>query len=327
MRWTVALLLSARALGAECDSNVLISLDRSCSMRCAPDAPEGASCPATAGPSSKWQLALDAIAAMFDEYGGNLRFGLTMFPDMVSPNCEQDAIPVGVALDNEADILAALEATEPTGPCVTNIDTGVAEAWEEPAFALDCDLDAKPDPWCVRRGFVLLVTDGKQSGSCGGDAMDPVTEATIADLYDAGIDTFVVGFGGAVDPAALSAFALAGGVPRDGDPPYWQADTGADLEEILIAIGGAIGEDAKFGCPGLPCPDGRCFEVGEECYAKSGFCVPPAPLQPDAGAGEGESEGEGEGDGGVGGGDPDAAPGFTGDEGGGCGCALGALPR
>ncbi len=56
----------------------------------------------------------------------------------------------------------------PNGPCVTNIDTAMAQAQTDPALV---------DP--TRDNFVLLLTDGKQSGSCGGNAADPITVQTI----------------------------------------------------------------------------------------------------------------------------------------------------
>ncbi|RMH44368.1 MAG: VWA domain-containing protein [Deltaproteobacteria bacterium] len=288
---------AARAEAAACDSNLMIVLDRSCSMNKSPGGGE---------PRTKWDIAVDAIGQLTTAYAGQLRFGLIMFPDEDGANCVQDGpIYVPVGDDTGAAVVAALEATQPTGPCVTNIDTAVAQVSADPAF------DGTPDP-SGRRGFALLITDGKQSGSCGGNGADPTTIANLEALYAAGYPTYVVGFGGGVDPDDLAAFAAAGGVPRAGDPPYYQADDAAALAEALDAIAGDIVGDPELGgCAGTPCPDGRCFGDGERCV--DGVCVvdrPDAGPTPDAGAADG---GGADGGGGAAAGDGD----------GGCGCRAG----
>ena len=207
--------------------NVLLVLDRSCSMRTA------------VGGTPKWTSAVGAVNALTTSFAGDIRWGLTLFPDTVGNQCGQGAIPVPVAAGTEASIQGLLtsslmtsDANYPDGPCVTNIDSAMAQAATE--TALD---DA------TRKSFVMLITDGMQSGCdlAGGDAG---TTQIISDLRTMrGVRTFVVGFGGAVDQAQMDAFAVAGGTAQPQSPRYYQADNAAELEAALGAIA-----DLVIGC-------------------------------------------------------------------------------
>ncbi len=289
--------LGQQASAAVCDSNLLIVLDRSCSM----DSPVGGGETRT-----KWVVALEAINAMLTQYAGKLNFGLTMFPDKTTPNCTNTGpIPVTVGPGKEAMVSAALAAIQPDGPCVTNITTGVDQVNVEPSYA-------QPYVAGARRGFVLLVTDGMET--CDSDAM---TVARLTALYGKGYPTFVVGFGGAVDPAALNMFATAGGVPRAGATRYYQTNTATELAQALKDIAGSAVGDPEFGgCLGIPCPDGRCYGAGEVCVMKQ--CLVP---RPDGGSGSGSGDGGAGGDGGARG---DGGGGGDGDDDAGCGCQAGA---
>jgi hypothetical protein len=303
----VAFWLLPRSAGAQaCDSNLMIVLDRSCSMqqRISPD-----------DPRRKWDVAEEALGRLTTDYEGQLRFGLIMFPDKVPGQCAQDAVDVPVGPDNEAVVRDAIAATNPNGPCVTPIDRGVGAVATDPAFPAMRDDSG-------RRSFAVLISDGVQSGLCGGNGADAMTLAHIEALYAAGYPTYVVGFGGGtVDRADLEAFAAAGGVPRDGMPAYYQADEGDELTMVLDAIAGSIaGSDPEFGdCAGAPCPDGRCFGDGETCT--EGVCegTPHSGGDADAGVGGGgDAGGDGDGGGGSAGGG-DAGVG-AGTEASGCAC-------
>ena len=204
--------------------NLLINLDRSCSM----DKPTGTGLP------TKWEIAVQAISRLLADNKDTIRFGLTLFPDREGDRCTQDAIPVPVGPAKEAEIntllTAALTKPDPNfpdGPCVTNIDTAMAQAAGEPAFK-----DAS------RKSFVLLITDGKQSGTCGGNTADPITTQTIENLHkNNGVDTFVVGFGGGVDANQLNIFADAGGQPNsDPQARFYKAEDQVTLDAALAAI-------------------------------------------------------------------------------------------
>lgn len=197
--------------------NMLLVVDRSCSMTSA------------VGDSNKWIIAVAAINKMTTDFAGQIRFGLTLFPDNVTPNCQQDKIPIPVGPGNEMAIqmmmTAGLQTTDPlypNGPCVTNIMTGMQQAATEPAF-----LDT------ARKSYVVLITDGKET--CGNDN---TTEQTIKTLFEmAGVPTFVIGFGSGVDPAQMDKFAVAGGVPTtNGMNKYYDASDQMSLDAALGTI-------------------------------------------------------------------------------------------
>jgi len=157
-----------------------------------------------------------------------------MFPDTTGTSCTQDAIPIPIGPMKDIPIqqmlYSALDAGDPyfpDGPCVTNIDTGVQQAATDPGLR---------DP--TRRGFVLLITDGAQAG-CSAGGGNNGTAATIAGLHDAGVDTFVIGFGGQVDTVSLNLFADRGGQPS-GDPTnhFFKAEDQASLQTALDKISG-----------------------------------------------------------------------------------------
>lgn len=197
--------------------NILLVVDRSCSMT-----------EVVANNQTKWAIAVAAMNKMTVDYNSKIRFGLTLFPDLVTPNCQQDAIPIPVAPGNEMAIqtlltkaLVKADPYFPDGPCVTNIETGIKQAGTEPAFN-----DT------TRDSYVILITDGKET--CGSDAN---TEAFIQMLHDTRmISTFVIGFGAGVDPAQMDKFAVAGGVPAMGAHQYYDASDQASLDLALSTI-------------------------------------------------------------------------------------------
>jgi hypothetical protein len=200
--------------------NMLIVLDRSCSMTNA------------VGMSTKWKIAVEALNKMTTDFNGKIRFGMTLFPDLAGGDCAQGTIPIPVADGNEMAIqdlltksLVKADKYFPDGPCVTNIDTAMLQASTEPAFT-DVDRDS----------YALLVSDGKQSSGCGGDAGDKKTEMYIADLFAKGVPTFVIGFAVGVDSAQMDAFATAGGVPASGATKFYDAADQASLDAALKTI-------------------------------------------------------------------------------------------
>jgi hypothetical protein len=255
-----------------CHSRLMIVLDRSCSMN---DPPK------KGGTQTKWELAGLALQTVTTKYMGQLDFGLIMFPDQTGMNCLQDGpIYVNVAPGNESKVVSTVMSTSPTGPCVTDIKPAVDQVSTDPAFG---GLDGGVGP----RSFVLFISDGMQT--CGGNAN--MIAASFQQLYDNGHPSYIVGFGDGVAPAALDQFAMAGGVPRkvdrDAGTPdgggrlYYQADDAQQLDDALDEIVGAVASEFNV-CPGVPCPDGRCFQAGAVCV--NGFCQAP---EPDGGASTG----------------------------------------
>jgi hypothetical protein len=203
--------------------NLLVVLDRSCSMRVEL---EGTM-------TSKWEAAVSALDHVTTDFADDIRWGLTLFPDTTNDRCTQDAIPIPVADNNASAIktlltnaLSVADPLYPDGPCVTNIDTGIKQARTDPALR---------DP--TRSSFLMLVSDGVQSPTCAAGGGDEGTEAAIAALYkNRAIKTFVVGFGSAVDAPQLNSFAVAGGTALSGATKYYRADTAAQLDQAFQSI-------------------------------------------------------------------------------------------
>lgn len=208
--------------------NLFVSLDRSCSMTA-----QGG------GGQTKWTIAVAAVNQLLTDFSGKIRWGLGLFPDVVPPSCGQSAPAFAVADNNEIAIqglltsaLVASDPLFPDGPCVTNIDTAVQQASQEPAFT---------DP--TRPSYALLMTDGAQAG-CSAAGGNAGTVKIIQGMLAAGVKTFVVGFGSGVNVTQLNNFANAGGVPYN-DPAnptlhYYQADDAVGLKAAFDTIAGSI---------------------------------------------------------------------------------------
>jgi hypothetical protein len=210
---------STRITTQDVPPNLLVVLDRSCSMK------------DPVGTSTKWQIAVAALDDLTQTYQGKIRFGLTLFPDTDADKCNQGAIPIPVGASNEAAIRTLLDNSldtkdpnYPDNPCVTNIDTAMGQAQAEPAFK-----DTS------RKSFALLMTDGQQA-NCAANVGDTATVASITDMHGKGVGTFVVGFGSGVSQKALNSFAQAGGEARTGTTQYYDASDQASLESAFSAI-------------------------------------------------------------------------------------------
>ncbi len=306
--------LAGPAVADDCHSRIMIVLDRSCSMN---------DPPTKGGKQTKWELAGLALQKVTTQYQGQLDFGLIMFPDQTGNNCLQDGpIYVNVAPGQEATIVSKVMTTMPTGPCVTDIKPAIDQVATDPVFAT-------PYSGQGARSFVLFISDGMQT--CGGT--DAQIATSFKTLYDSGYPSYIVGFGDGVAPAALDQFATAGGVPRTLTPDggtrlYYQADDAQALDDALDHIVGAVTAEFVV-CPGVPCPDGRCFGAGAQCQA--GFCA--GPTTDDGGSSTGGDGGSSTGgDGGSSTGGDGGSP--TGDGGattkghatGGCGCRMIGAP-
>lgn len=218
--------------------NLLITLDRSCSMT---DSLDGGK--VTATNPDKWTIAVGALDQLMKTYNGKIRFGLVMFPDPAlrgtggAARCAMasGSEEVAVGAGNEGQITDILDASSdamassyPSGPCVTNIDTAVERAGMDPGLADK-----------TRSEFILLVTDGEQSGCTSGGGAAGALQAA-HDLYtDGGISTFAIGFGGEANPQFLSNMAIEGGTPiQDASFPnlFYNAADQTQLNAALDAI-------------------------------------------------------------------------------------------
>lgn len=215
---------------------------------------------------TKWSAAVGALSSLMTTYENDIRFGLTLFPDTHGASCEQDPIPFPIAGITPALLRTRLGQAKnfgdplfPKGPCVTNIDTGMIQAKNDPAF-----VDKS------RPAYVVLVTDGIQSPDCSAGGSNSGTLQAVKDLAANGIGTFVIGFGSGVDEPLLEAAAQAGGHARvNGTHRYFDAVDQTSLEAALQAIGGAtLSCDLKLAAP---LPGG----TAEDVYVFFDGAVPP----------------------------------------------------
>ncbi|MFO0574529.1 MAG: vWA domain-containing protein [Polyangia bacterium] len=255
-------LWSAPAVAASCPaSNLVIVIDRSCSMTSN-----------SINGKTRWDIAVDAIKAMTTKYAGKLQYGLVLFPDKgiseTSKTCVQTMPMLSPEPNNEQKVLTLLANNRPNSPCITNIDEGIKQARDNPVlYGTD------------RRTFVLLITDGAQSGGCNGGraGADPLTNQYLKEMYDKKVPTYVVGFDVGTNTGAqtsLNGFALSGGLPNPGTPSFIPANNQAELDAALDKIASSSTSGEFSVCKGQPCPDNRCLTAGATCV--SGFCVEPA---------------------------------------------------
>ncbi|HWB81354.1 MAG TPA: VWA domain-containing protein [Nannocystaceae bacterium] len=195
--------------------NVLIVLDRSASML---DEVAG-------GP--KWDVARDAIDQITMQYADDVRWGLMLFPGF-DQGCNDGAeCTEGMVFTDPA------EGTSPT--IETFLDDASTCMFGTPiAENLDSLVDYAGLEDTTRDNYILLVTDGM--ATCN----DPVPSVTTLRNEDPEIRTFVVGFGGEVDPDQLNAMAQEGGTALPGDPQYYQADDADQLAMAFADIAGHV---------------------------------------------------------------------------------------
>ncbi len=219
--------------------DLLIVLDRSGSMMLAPGFPPLG--------DSKWNIMKSSLQTVLSAREANIRFGLSVFP--TDNECGVDpGARVGIQLHNAAPIMSYLNSTSPNGN--TPAHFGLQEA-----LAYFNTIPVNP-----AGRYVLFATDGIPN--CGGsppnvDIETPTeTVAAVTALANAGIHTFVLGFGGifGLDPQVLNDSAQAGLEPVPGGPPYfYQADDAASLQAVLDTIaGGIIVPSCSFELTSLP---------------------------------------------------------------------------
>lgn len=204
--------------------NVLIVQDRSCSMAELIDG------------RNKWSRAVEAIVGVLtDPRSATVRWGLSLFPDGDNDGV-QGPIIVPVAAGQSGTIAelltSALDRDDPNHPqqpgegCFTNLQAALSQAAGPRVFE---GLDGS--------SHLLLITDGFAGQDAGEVASSPV--GILAELYEEGTPTFVVGFGERVNPTMLNALAEAGGVPASASTGYYEAgleDLGGALLEVVQGL-------------------------------------------------------------------------------------------
>ncbi len=206
MRLAAVIVVSSLALAAaaavpahaadQCaPARVMLVLDRSSSMQTG-----------TIGGDSKWSIAISAIDQVVTKFDTSLELGLDVFPE--PDQCSPGVVKVQPGLSHAAAIRA--ELAEPP-PSAGNW-TPMAQTLQ--AVATETSLTSGSTP-----AYAVLITDGWQwcdpyDASTRFDPVDAVTT-----LKAAGITTYVVGFGGAVDALTLNTMAVEAGTARPGCDP------------------------------------------------------------------------------------------------------------
>jgi hypothetical protein len=230
--------------GGSCNPpDMLIVLDRSDSM----------AQPPSQGSQSKWDLAKSAVDAItLPPIDTTLRFGLALLPETLDGGgsssggggnggfCGSATAAIPLALDQGNAIASTLTTTQ------LELGTPIGGAMQVAQSTL---ASAKtPD----RSQYVILVTDGGET--CQTNGALPVVQAMAA----AGVDTYVVGFGGAVDAKLLDDLACAGMTAKNFSTSctkngagwvssvpstthvYWDAADGPALHAALATIANGV---------------------------------------------------------------------------------------
>ncbi|MBK7584392.1 MAG: VWA domain-containing protein [Myxococcales bacterium] len=186
--------------------NVLIALDRSGSM--------GKSVPGAG--KSRWQVAQAALDKLFASYKDTIGFGLVMFSACNGPGCAPGKIsnPIGsYTTDIQKSILASQLCN--SGKAETVIGGTLNGLIGEVSLQV-----------ADRPNVIVLMTDG--ADNCGGGGAKAAAQLLAQAVP---VKTYVVGFSGDVNAGELTAIAKAAGTA-----PYFQADTGTQLDTALSQI-------------------------------------------------------------------------------------------
>jgi hypothetical protein len=211
---------------------------------------------------TKWNIMKNALISISTQKDQNIKFGLLEFPS--DQNCAADAMPeVAIALGAHTPITTYFGARSPGGNTPAHVALSSALSYYQ-------TIPANP-----AGRYVLFATDGVPN-CLGGDpnvASDMATVAAVTALKNAGIPTYVLGFGTfGLNTGVLNDAATAGGKAKSGTTKFYEANNASDLAMALQAIaGGIIVPSCTFQLASLP-PDPMNVTV-----TINGMAVPRSP--------------------------------------------------
>ena len=170
--------------------------------------------------NNKWIDANTAIDQMADSLYDDARFGLSVFPAATNPGCNSQQLLALASHATAAPIKTATNNIKPGGGTPTHIglrDVLNNNRLSDPSDPLDN----------LRTGIVVLITDGATgAGACNTSDAQQHTAAKgeVTRLFNAGIKTYAVGFGGGVNGSQLDEYAALGGhrLRSDAQRPFHQ---------------------------------------------------------------------------------------------------------
>ena len=174
---------------SQCEApDVLLLLDRSGSML----------------DDDKWGQATRAISDVFVSYFDVLRFGLMTFPTAGSCGVTEGDLAISIGETQNVNLDEIYSAAQPTDEALTPL-------WEAIRLG-QLALEAVQVP--QRRGYLILLTDGIET--CAPEALeDSAPIASAQQAANAGIKTYVIGFGSLVRRSTLREMARVGGTEQE----------------------------------------------------------------------------------------------------------------
>jgi hypothetical protein len=198
--------------------DLLVVLDRSGSMSSPP-----ATFPPTFTP--KWTSMKNGLNTVVQAKDQQIKFGLLEFPS--NDDCAADSsMEVQIGLGSSGAFASYFNTRQPNG----NTPAPIALAG---ALAHYNSIPVNP-----AGRFVLFATDGEPNCSAGDAASETV--AAVSALANAGIPTYVLGFGQFAGNTVLNDAAVAGLKPKPGATKFYEATNAAELDMALQAIAGGV---------------------------------------------------------------------------------------
>lgn len=206
--------------------NLMLVVDKSGSMDDDPTC--------SVGCNLKIDDAKTALVYLLNQGSSEIRFGWMPYP--TNDSCGPGTVVVPCGENTVSTIIPLVNGMRANGGTPTG----------ETLEAANADPNMHDES---RSNFVLLLTDGLPTCPFGSGRQVTEQDKTralnaVTALHQAGIDTFVIGLGEALnnagDPELLNDMAVAGGRPRAGADKYYKANSLDELQAALQDIGGMV---------------------------------------------------------------------------------------